>query len=181
MKGKLHKMVSGYILSLNGDIDDPYAIVNEELAKDHGWYRLSLKNCQAIEHGYDLDELAMGYDLYENINFVGQMRTYKAGFQKALELMGDKKFSINEVVELTKILISNPFERCGKTYQELTDSYIQSLQQTEWDVEIEMGYVGECNGNNDNGCFQDSSGHNCGCFKRKPKLDENNCLILKRI
>ena len=58
MKGKLHKMESGYILSLNGDIDDPYAIVNKELAEDYEWYKLSLKNCQAIELGYDLEELA---------------------------------------------------------------------------------------------------------------------------
>ena len=27
-------------------------------------------------------------------------------------------------------------------------------------------YVGECTGNNGNGCFMDSCGHNCGCFKR---------------
>jgi len=25
---------------------------------------------------------------------------------------------------------------------------------------------GECKGNNDNGCFMESPGHDCGCFKR---------------
>jgi len=34
-------------------------------------------------------------------------------------------------------------------------------------------YIGECKGNNNNGCFLDSSGHNCGCFirvlKEEPK------------
>lgn len=25
---------------------------------------------------------------------------------------------------------------------------------------------GECTGNNDNGCFLDSPGHDCGCFKK---------------
>ena len=165
MKGKLHKMVSGYILSLNGDIDDPYAIVNEELAEDYGWRRLSLKNCQAIERGYDLDGLAKkeyldGYATTEMCR-----AAFKDGFQKALELMGDKKFSINEVAELTKILISNPFETCGKTYQELTDSYIQSLQQTQWDVEIRMEEIH----------------FGGGCYKKQPKLDATGCLILKRI
>ena len=165
MKGKLHKMVSGYILSLNGDIDDPYAIVNEELAEDYGWRRLSLKNCQAIERGYDLDGLAKkeyldGYATTEMCR-----AAFKDGFQKALELMGDKKFSINEVAELTKILISNPFETCGKTYQELTDSYIQSLQQTQWDVEIRMEEIH----------------FGGGCYKKQPKLDADGCLILKRI
>ena len=105
-------------------------------------FKLSLKNCESIELGYDLGELAENHWDENNrlfndgINPYAHRFGFKAGFQKCLELMGDKKFSINEVVELTKILISNPFERCGKTYQELTDSYIQSLQQTEWDVEI---------------------------------------------
>ena len=59
MKGKLHKMVSGYILSLNGDIDDPYAIVNKELAEGYGWYRLSFKNCQAIEQNSPNEEYVL--------------------------------------------------------------------------------------------------------------------------
>ena len=157
MKGKLHKMVSGYILSLNGDIDDPYAIVNKQLAKDHEWHRLSLKNCQAIERGYDLDELAMGYDLYENINFVGQMRAFKAGFQKALELMGDKKFSEEQLRESFLHVQNDP------TF----DVFKQSLQQTEWDVEIEMEWI--------------QSTFILGNPHQIPKLDDDGCLILKRI
>jgi hypothetical protein len=27
-----------------------------------------------------------------------------------------------------------------------------------------MKLIGECKGNNGNGCFMDSCGHNCGCF-----------------
>jgi hypothetical protein len=57
--------------------------------------------------------------------------------------------------------MSNPFEKCGKTYQELTDSYIQSLQQTEWEVDI----------------VEDTS--MLWQFP-EPKLDQNGCLILKR-
>jgi hypothetical protein len=38
-------------------------------------------------------------------------------------------------------------------------------------------YIGECKGNNDNGCFMDSSGHDCGCFtrisKEEPKFDDS--------
>ena len=36
-------------------------------------------------------------------------------------------------------------------------------------MEKEFEYVGECSGNDGNGCFMDSCGHNCGCFKRVPK------------
>lgn len=34
--------------------------------------------------------------------------------------------------------------------------------------------------NDGNGCFMDSCGHDCGCYIRRPKLDQNGCLILKR-
>ena len=186
MKGKLHKMVSGYILSLNGDIDDPYAIVNEELAKDYEWYKLSLKNCQEIERGYDLDELAMGYDLYENINFVGQMRAFKAGFQKALELMGDKKFSEDDVmlgwdagVMSQSICYTNylglkrdsELKNHRESYQR--DLKPLSIQQTEWDVEIVM----ECP---QTGCDIECD---IDCYEpnKKPKFDSDGCLILKKL
>jgi hypothetical protein len=39
----------------------------------------------------------------------------------------------------------------------------------------EYNYIGECNGNKGNGCFMDSSGHDCGCFirvlKEEPKQE----------
>jgi hypothetical protein len=30
----------------------------------------------------------------------------------------------------------------------------------------EYKYIGECKGNNDNGCFMESPGYDCGCYKR---------------
>ena len=36
----------------------------------------------------------------------------------------------------------------------------------------EYEYIGECKGNNDDGCFMNSSGHNCGCYTRKPIKQE---------
>jgi len=35
----------------------------------------------------------------------------------------------------------------------------------------EFEYIGECKGNDGNGCFMDSPGHDCGCFIRKPKQE----------
>jgi hypothetical protein len=32
-------------------------------------------------------------------------------------------------------------------------------------------YIGECKGNNNNGCFMDSSGHDCGCYTRVIKKE----------
>jgi uncharacterized protein YktA (UPF0223 family) len=159
MKGKLHKMVSGYILSLNGDIDDPYAILNEELAKDYEWHRLSLKNCLSIERGYDLEELAkteypIGEVWNEEEALIREL-AFKKGFQKALELMGDKKFSEEDLMEA--------YSR-GQT-----NSPIQSIQQTEWDVEI-VTFTGD---------DLKSVSEDWGKLG-KPKLDADGCLILKR-
>ena len=135
--------------------------------------KLSLKNCQAIENGYDLDELAKSLYLKSGPDDISDTLSFKIGFQKAVELLGDKKFSEEHI----KVAADWYYETKGK---KSIDEYIQSLQQTEWDVTVEMEYVGECNGNNDEGCFQDSPGHNCGCFERRPKLDAEGCLILKR-
>lgn len=165
MDAKLIKVDNGWVLMVNNimyatDENAPYA-------------RLSVKNCEAIVNGYDLDELANKYISNNKIyldNYKEESHSkvsFIDGFQKALEILGDKKFTINEVVELCKILMSNPFE----TYQELTDNYIQSLQQTEWDVIIKT----TCDGMVTGLCCSEV----CDC-NIIPKLDANGCLILKR-
>ena len=166
MKGKLIKTVDGYELFTQGFLKDStnHGLIDSlNIEEGSIRYKLSLKNCQAIERGYDLDELAMGYDLYENINFVGQMRAYKAGFQKALELMGDKKFSEEQLRESFLHVQNDP------TF----DVFKQSLQQTEWDVEI----VEECLDKNCDGINKKGECITTGI----PKLDEEGCLILKKL
>ena len=176
MKAKLHKMESGYILSLNGDIDDPYGIVNKELAEDYEWCRLSPKNCQAIELGYDLDKLVL--------EFIGEddghpstadhSYCFKKGFQKALEILGDKKFSEQDVRDAYFNGEKDSYTKGGQT-KEMENEYIQSLQQTEWDVEVEMECVMGCRNLMLNG------ENSVCCGDKKPKLDEDNCLILKKL
>lgn len=148
-------------------------------------FRLSIKNCQAIERGYDLDELAEecadqyadrfdytdghgNREVYSNRDEIEKV--YTIAFQKALELIGDKKFSEEDVLKAVEMYYEKK-----KIFIEI----IQSLQQTEWDCIVEMEYIGKCNGNNGDGCFQESPEHNCGCFERNPKLDADGCLILK--
>ena len=177
MKAKLHKMVSGYILSLNGDIDDPYAIVNEELAKDHEWYRLSLRNCQAIERGYDLDELISESNTSHLALFTSDSHElmydegFKAGFQKCLELIGDMKFSEDDMINAHFNAWIDRGEQI--TYPNSKNRYFKSLQQTEWDVEIEMQCLDpNCDGINKKGeCITTG----------KPKLDADGCLVLKKL
>jgi hypothetical protein len=178
MKGKLIKTDVNFLLE-----DDKGVVIASTSLNKEG-LSLSQKNCQAIELGYDLDELAMGYDLYENINFVGQMRAFKAGFQKALELMGDKKFSEEDVREAIEIARNGSMQEQHNGYGRPTESrfvldnlpsdkIIQSLQQTEWDVEI----VEECLDKNCDGVNKKGECITTG----KPKLGEDGCLILKKL
>jgi hypothetical protein len=168
MKGKLHKMESGYILSLNGDIDDPYAIVNKELAEDYEWYKLSLKNCQEIENGYDLEAIIKEtlntsvHSITDHIKEEG----FVIGFQKALELMGDKKYSEEDVRNAYFNGEKDSYVKGGQT-KEMQNEFIQSLKQTEWDVEVEMIFIG----------FEMES----GLKMEELKLDEEGCLILKKL
>ena len=195
MEGKLIKVENGYVLMVDNIM---YATDND---------KLSLKSCQTIANGYDLEELAcdkIGIDIsvikhidrkvFENdsvstpIHEAGalgaglyhQVKGFEIGFQKALELLGDKKFSIEDI---QNVIDSNEDSLVYQTVSENgdisfcldEDVLIQSLQQTEWDVEIEMecpeckeyGYISECRD---------------VCNKKflQPKLDAGGCLILKR-
>jgi hypothetical protein len=56
------------------------------------------------------------------------------------------------------------------------DQLEEMLMPTQYEL------VGECKGNNDDGCFLDSCGHNCGCFEKIPKsiieTQSNNPLFV---
>lgn len=132
--------------------------------------KLSLKNCEAIANGYDLDELAD-----ENVSDIHEANTdfmfkdiyreyFKEGFQKALELMGHNKYSEDDVIKIAEyIRVSSQSSPSVRTKYLLAE--YQSQQQDEWDVEIEMWFHG--------------TRHKKGEWI--PKLDENGCLILKRV
>ena len=118
--------------------------------------KLSIKNCKAIENGYDLDELAGEYANKElNVeltskagNFYGFSSSFKEGFQKALEILGDKKFSEEDVKKAIEFGMKS--YHSWKVRNE--DEFIQSLQQTEWD-----------------------------CTFNPDEKDSDGCLILKRL
>jgi hypothetical protein len=153
--------------------------------------KLSLKNCQAIELGYDLDELAIecmkntiNQETGGDNHKLSLMLGFQKGFQKALELMGDKKFSEEDMLKAYNQGGNDGASHesaCGDydSYEEIEEAgqeseqnekeFIQSLQQTEWEVIVEMEDIIHLK--NRRGGLT-----NMG----KPKLDADGCLILKR-
>lgn len=145
--------------------------------------KLSLKNCQAIERGYDLEYLALEF-MHSGKTIGGGdsgwiKSAFKEGFQKALEILGDKKFSekeltmlfayghqigMNDVLAIQSQHSPQPMPRPNS--DKLRDELIQSLQKKEWDVEIEMEEV----------AIGDKY-----TPEPKPKLDADRCIILKRV
>ena len=143
--------------------------------------KLSLKNCQSIELGYDLDELVIDEipDSSSTTLQVQRMR-FIHGFQKALEILGDKKFSEEDMYKMfiygDSITTAKKHVKAleDKSMDDLFNDFVQSLQQTEWDVEVVMGptpLIFMARGRRNHGILPDL----------KPKLDEDGCLILKRI
>ena len=190
MEGKLFKMVEGYTLSLTGSIDDLYGISNKQLAEDHQLHKLSIKNCDAIANGYDLDEirkladedfeceLGDGPTTNESINSMIKKSNANGaewGFKKALEILSDKKFSEKDMSKAWSEGYHRKVDELNGNGLRYFDKFIRTLQQTEWDVEVEMECVMGCqnlilNGEN-----------SVCCGDKKPKLDADGCLILRRI
>ena len=199
MKTKLIKIKDGYELFTQGFLKGS---TNHELIdslnveEGNIRYKLSLKNCQAIELGYELDELAeqeFPYDfdcpLFETLGItekshksilIGMLQgTLQKGFQKAIELMGDNRFSEDDMLSFESF-VSKWYDK-AKNVEEFTALPSEllvkwkSLQQTEWGVEIETycTYGNKCPSK---GAYLKQ--HLCNV---EPKLDTDGYLILKRI
>ena len=157
MKAKLIKTDKSYILE-GDNLPNPI--------------RLSFKNCQAIENGYDLDELVIDEipDSSSTTLQVQRMR-FIHGFQKALEILGDKKFSEKDMIRFMQFIISQETLDYTSSVSTVTAKYylgnFQSLQQTEWQVEVIMDRI--------------PADLAPGGWDVFPKLDAENCLILKRV
>jgi len=169
MKAKLIKTGSDYLLrDMGGNV---LAITN---GTTEG-IKLSKQNCDDIFGVVDVEKLAIEYDLYEKINFVGQTRAYKAGFNKAMELNKDKMFTLEDMMNCWNKSLK------FQDHKETLGEYIQSIQQpTEIEVEIEM----ICPHPMDTyrcGLQYGCDGDGCNHPNQIPYLGSEGCLILKKI
>lgn len=163
MKAKLIKEKDWYDLYR---IDEDGKRVTFASTQDYK-QKLSIKNCQAIERGYDLDELAETFAKTHSLYPTSQDDTeygFKAGFQKALEILGDRRFTEEDMVSaiIQARDVNELADVIHKRFRKGIDEIIDSLQQNEWDVEVEMTLAKEYYG-------------------YVKKLDADGCLILKRV
>jgi hypothetical protein len=162
MKAKLNKVDNGYVLLVDNIM---YATDNDKLSK---------QNCDEIFGVVDVERLAEnivtshpdfkseGFSDYQN----GKLNGIIEGFNKAMELTKYKLFTVEDIMKAFEAGYETL--ESEKTYNEHYDILIQSLQQpTEIEVEIEYMFSVEENGESTNTGIT--------------KLDENGCLILKRI
>lgn len=142
----------------------------EDFSSDDTIGKLSIKNCDAIARGYDLDELAIDLDRIHpaKISTEDLIEIFKIGFNKALELLGDKKFNKYDMYDFAEYT----WKYSERTHPEYNEDYFK--QHTEWDVKIKMEpyYDGE---------FIDDGKTHPIDIKWKPELDESGCLILIRV
>lgn len=179
MKGKLVKRSNDRFDLYS--IEDKNQINTIASSFDNPIGKLSLKNCEAIELGYDLDELVseefQKFDQEARIVYRRQLQESLAVmFNKAVEILGDKKFTENNIDEAFDAgyeMLDSP-----KNYNDVLKEFKESLEPTEWDVEIVM----------DKDCY--SSAGRCDkltmadCIICTPVTylkDADGCLILKRI
>jgi hypothetical protein len=146
--------------------------------------KLSIKNCEAVERGYDIEDLVdekfkpSDKSIYgfNNWDFFIFEAGFKKGFEKAMEFKKDKLFTTEDVKRAMDVSLNYEHKRDAKSYQEKID-FLKSLQQTEWDVEIVME-------NSLSNGYKNQPDNIIGFiaeYKSVPKLDENGCLILKPI
>jgi hypothetical protein len=129
--------------------DDIMTIEGDSEHFIHGitpFYKLNLENCKTVARGYDLDEDAleeMAEDMLRSKDWDnditlpfngGYIKGVIEGFKKAVELMGDKKFTEDDLDNAFECGYEM-FDSTGK-YNDILVEFKKSLQQTEWDVEI---------------------------------------------
>jgi hypothetical protein len=154
---------------------------DDDMIHNYGVGKLSKQNCDEIFGVVDVEKLADSIFEKESSNTLHpqyQMRnTFILGFNKAMELICDKKFNEKD---LEIIWDRSADYRHNPTQENSFQECIKSLQPTEIEVEIEM----QCPHPMDTyrcGLQYGCDGDGCNHPNQIPYLDSEGCLILKKI
>jgi hypothetical protein len=178
MKAKLKKENSQYNLYLDNDmIASTYPYQNQKM--------LSKQNCDDIFGVVDVEKLAKMHHKLQYIEAYNPdiepyvVADYTAGFNKAMELNKDKQFTLEDIKKAMNYMFEQTVVFGNKVSALDVDRFIQSLQQpTEIEVVIEMEDTFEKTSE----IYVDEVGSgNFFSHSKKPKLDSEGCLVLKRV
>jgi len=135
--------------------------------------KLSLKNCEAIANGYDLVELFDEVD--ESIDYQEfDFSSFKLGFKKAIELLGDKKYT---ETDLYRAFLINSAGNNTTLRNFFEQTVLPMFHYNEWDVEIV--YDRDCY-SSDGRCDKSTMANCIICTPITYLKDADGCLILKR-
>jgi hypothetical protein len=167
--------------------DVQYRLHNEEgivIATSFENGKLSKENCDEIFRVLDVETLSNEYshDLIwfnkrgacndqEFFEFIAK-KSFTEGFNKAMELNKDKLFTVEDLYRVFLINSAGNNTTLRHFFEETVLSMFE--QPTEIEVEIRC-WIG--NGDKESDSFKDPLVTNTGISK----LDENGCLILRRI
>jgi hypothetical protein len=131
--------------------------------------KLSQSNCDEIFGVIDVEKLANELLFTVGNEGIIDSRAYIKGFNKAIELNKDKVFTEKDIKKAIHFGVSNREYLLNGTKK--VSELFESLQQpTEIEVEIEMV---------DYGLGNDKNGR--PVFDKRPILDSNGCLILRKL
>jgi hypothetical protein len=151
-----------------------FSSLKEEEQKEIGWFDISkLANEQFDE---DTKIIPVPTSLWYDSQNV-QYHSFIKGFQKAQELLSDRRFTLEDV----QLAFAKGADYTTKPYPQnvqFENGYKQSLSQQSWKVELEMDYHTNC-------CIskEGKTTMNKGCMERnrcgQPKLTDGKIKILK--
>jgi hypothetical protein len=151
---------------VNGNTNDTVATTDKVLLKEYDGYmkKLSNENCDEIFGVVDLRKLSMdqypiGRELHSEQEAVVRIAAFETGFNKAMDLNKDKLFTVEDMRRA--IYLSWDDSSLAST------DIIESLKQPK-EIEVEIEQV----------LIQSSIE---GEAIWEYRLDENGCLILRRI
>lgn len=180
MKAVLIKTEVNYILENEEGVIIASTSCNKEGLK------LSLDNCKNIELGYNLEDLAYewvfdsnGHKWSNNDDSSGDnYGSFKAGFEKAIEILGDKKYDISAIYAAIDFGKMQEENRHFGLKTENINYFIDFINQKKWNVDVEVDDV--FNENNETYIEETGAKGNYNTHTKKLRLDSDGCLILKK-
>jgi len=139
-----------------------------DFQKDYELQKLSIENCNLIFGIFDVEKLAEDFAKNHSIYPSAKDDTeygFKHGFNKALELNKDKKFTLEQVIEAMSLYKRNEF-----AMSKVLVMVLEEPKEVAVEIEMESMNIDEIR--------EQGKGFLNG-NTMKPKLDENGCLILK--